>query len=155
MIDAISFYQISEALYNVTLPRIITKIFEEERKVNLLCSDKEEMKRLDSLLWTFAQLSFLPHATEEDEYQDTQDLLLITKLPSANLSNKTLILTSGELLLKQDINNIHTHKKLFIVTDKIIDRLGLIETLAFSGQQVQIKHFSQNPDGSWKDHQKD
>ena len=155
MIDAISFYQIPGELYNATFPRIITKIFEEERKVNLLCSDKEEMKRLDSLLWTFVQLSFLPHATEDDEYRDTQDLLLITNLPNANLSNKALISTSGELLFKQDINNVRIHEKLFVVTDQTIDRLEFIETLALSGQQVQIKHFSQNLDGSWKDHQKD
>jgi DNA polymerase-3 subunit chi len=146
MIATISFYQIQGDIYTATFPRIITKILKEEERVDLLCADKEEMRKLDTLLWTFAQLSFLPHATEDDEYQEIQDLLLITKLPSSHLDKRTLVLTSCESLPEHSLDG---YAKLFIITDKPINKEVLLDSLSVKNQKVEIKHFAQKQDGSW------
>ena len=65
---SLTIYQIQKSLYNVTIPKIITKILESKRKIFLLCKNVEEMNYFDDLMWTFSQLSFLPHSTENDNY---------------------------------------------------------------------------------------
>ena len=65
---SITFYQVQSTLYKVTIPKVIIKILEVAKKVNFLCKDEDEMEYLDSLMWSFSQLSFIPHSTENDKF---------------------------------------------------------------------------------------
>ena len=56
---SITFYQVQSTLYKVTIPKVIIKILEVAKKVNFLCKDEDEMEYLDSLMWSFSQLSFI------------------------------------------------------------------------------------------------
>ncbi len=143
----LNIYTVQKSLYNTTLPKIILKILKSGERGHLLCKDKDEMKWLDALLWTFSQLSFLPHATEEDNNQEAQNLLLITRCPADNSGNKFLVLTSEDLLLKEYISQ---YSKLFIITTQEIDMQKLIDNIGIKTDEVQTKHFLQNSDGSWK-----
>ena len=140
-------YTIQKSLYGTTFPKIILKILEDGVRGYILCKNKEEMKQLDALLWTFSQLSFLPHATEEDNYQKTQKLLIVTKHFTDDSDDKFLILTSEDLFLKEYILK---HTKLFIITTQQIDMQKFIDSIGTKADKVQIKYFLQNYDTSWK-----
>ena len=142
----LNIYILQQSLYNSTFPKIILKILENSKKGYILCKNKEEMKQLDNLLWTFSQLSFLPHATEEDDYQEAQSLLLITKCPASNLNDKFLILTSEDLFLEKYILE---YTKLFIITTQQVDIQKFIDSIGTKTDEVQIKYFLQNYDASW------
>lgn len=146
MAKSVSIYVVQKSLYNATFPRIILKILKENKRGYILCKNKDEMKELDDLLWTFSQLSFLPHATEEDEYQKEQNLLITTKHIDDDLYDKFLILTSEDLFLKEYISK---HTRLFIITTQPTDIQKFINNTVIKSDEVQIKCFIQNYDTSW------
>ena len=125
-----------------TFPKIILKILENGKKGYILCKDKDEMRHLDNLLWTFSQLSFLPHATEDDEYQKEQNLLLMTKYPVDISGNKFLVLTSENLFLQEYIFKC---TRLFIITTQAIDIQNLIDIIDIKTDEIQIKYFHKLP----------
>ena len=143
---SINIYTVQKALYNTTFPKIILKILENGKKGYILCKDKDEMRHLDNLLWTFSQLSFLPHATEDDEYQKEQNLLLMTKYPVDISGNKFLVLTSENLFLQEYIFKC---TRLFIITTQAIDIQNLIDIIDIKTDEIQIKYFSQTSNNSW------
>lgn len=41
--------------------RIIERLYDQGRRVLILCPDRDEARHLDRLLWTFKQEGFIPH----------------------------------------------------------------------------------------------
>lgn len=42
----------------------------KDNKVLIFSKDEADISRLDNLLWTYAQLAFLPHSTYRDEFKE-------------------------------------------------------------------------------------
>lgn len=57
-----------------TLCRLAEKIQRMGHEILVLTSDREQSEMLDTLMWTFSQSSFLPHAVADstDEHQSSQ-----------------------------------------------------------------------------------
>jgi DNA polymerase-3 subunit chi len=55
--------------------KIAEGVIAKGKKILLVCNE-DEIQPLDQLLWQYAQLSFLPHATKFDPYQDKQELYI-------------------------------------------------------------------------------
>ncbi len=72
------------------------------------------MNVLDNLLWTFSQLSFIPHSTEEDDFNtDLQDILIVTKLNKSIVNNRSIVILCTELIINKDVNAIN---EVFLIT---------------------------------------
>ncbi len=149
MKKALIIYNIQHALYNITLPKIIIKIIGLEKKIVLLCKDKDEMNVLDNLLWTFSQLSFIPHSTEEDDFNtDLQDILIVTKLNKSIVNNRSIVILCPELIINKDVNAIN---EVFLITAENIDLKTLKNHILTSNiEERSIKLFTQNINNSWK-----
>ncbi len=149
MKKALIIYSIQHALYNITLPKIIIKIIGLEKKIVLLCKDKDEMNVLDNLLWTFSQLSFIPHSTEEDDFNtDLQDILIVTKLNKSIVNNRSIVILCPELIINKDFNAIN---EVFLITAENIDLKTLKNHILTSNiEERSIKLFTQNINNSWK-----
>lgn len=63
---------------NQILPKLIESIISKRTKIYILCNDSEQVKEIDYLLWSYSQLSFIPHATTSDIYQNDQMVLIGT-----------------------------------------------------------------------------
>jgi DNA polymerase-3 subunit chi len=144
MKKALIIYSIQHTLYNITLPKIIIKIIGLEKKIVLLCKNKDEMNALDNLLWTFSQLSFIPHSTEEDDFNtDLQDIIIVTKLNKSVVNNRSIVVLCPELIMNKDVNAIN---EIFLITTENIN----LKTLNSNIEEKSIKLFIQNIDNSWK-----
>ena len=55
-------------------------------RIFMLCSSASQMRQYDEALWTYAQLSFLPHATEKDPMLDKQYIVLGTSFSAMDKS---------------------------------------------------------------------
>ena len=144
MKKALIIYSIQQTLYNVTLPKIIIKIIGLEKKIVLLCKNKDEMNALDNLLWTFSQLSFIPHSTEEDDFNtDLQDIIIVTKLNKSVINNRSIVILCPELIMNKDVNAIN---EIFLITAENIN----LKTLNSNIEERSTKLFIQNIDNSWK-----
>lgn len=72
----INIYKTSQNNFPKTFTKLIESIVNQNKKIYLLCDNHEEEKKLDNLLWSFSQLSFIPHATTTDPYPSDQLILL-------------------------------------------------------------------------------
>ena len=61
-----------------TVCRLADKVQRMGHKIHVLTQDSTQSKKLDDLMWTFSQSSFLPHAVldDSDQYQDQQPVLI-------------------------------------------------------------------------------
>lgn len=72
----INIYKTSQNNFPKTFTKLIESIVSQNKKIYLLCENHEEEKKFDNLLWSFSQLSFIPHATTTDPYPSDQLILL-------------------------------------------------------------------------------
>ena len=57
------FYCINDDWTNF-VPKLCEQLYSDNERVLLLCDDDEEVSFLDSKLWTFSKLSFIPHGSK-------------------------------------------------------------------------------------------
>jgi DNA polymerase III subunit chi len=104
-----NFYKLTTAPIAKVLPKLLEQIIAQpQNNVLLVCRNGQEMQELDTLLWTFAQLSFLPHATEDDAEPQMQRILLTTSGEN-NLNNANVICS-----LNYDLPIGHFEKAIFM-----------------------------------------
>ena len=144
----LTLYQIHQSLYKVTFPKIVLKILDAGGKVNLLCENKDEMEYIDNLMWTFSQLSFIPHSTENDKFnEELQDLIIAINSEYLVLHNKFLIISSIDLLTKFNVDLVND---VFIITIDSINTEYLFTKLGGKLSNNKMKFFVQNIDNTWR-----
>ena len=144
----LTLYQIHKSLYKITFPKIVIKILDVGGKVNLLCENKDEMEYLDNLMWTFSQLSFIHHSTENDKFnEELQDLIIAINSDHLALHNKFLIISSIDLLTKFDVDLVND---VFIITMDNINTEHLFTKLGDKLSNNKMKFFVQNIDNTWR-----
>ena len=62
----VSFYELVNTSVEKTLPKLVQKIYDAKLNCHILCDTQERLDALNSTLWTFSSLAFLPHGTEAD-----------------------------------------------------------------------------------------
>jgi DNA polymerase-3 subunit chi len=85
---SISFYQLMLSPIEKVLPRLLEKIYASGQKVVIMCGSDEHMKKLNTALWTYTPLSFLPHGCALDHgiQKELQPIWLTTTLENPNNS---------------------------------------------------------------------
>lgn len=85
----INIYELTKTAWTKAFPKLVETISSKGNKVVVLCKNPESMQEMDNLLWTFEQLSFLPHVTENDPMIDQTPVLLVSNDDSKakNFSN--------------------------------------------------------------------
>lgn len=86
------------------LPKLTESIIAQGKKIYLYCDSPEQEKELDYLLWSYNQLSFIPHGTTSDMYPCDQVVLLGQDLHYQ--SNAEILICVGKL---NDLNLTTNH----------------------------------------------
>ena len=73
---------------NHAICKIIKKYFEQEKRVIVSSKDQNVINNINNLLWTFEQLSFIPHCIEKDYDSLTPVLLMDTNFKNDSISKK-------------------------------------------------------------------
>lgn len=88
------FYQLFDTTDTARLKlacRLASKAFEAKQSLYIHCSDNDEAKIMDDLLWTFHDVGFIPHAQVDGTHADQASILMgsgaLPKQPSAILLN--------------------------------------------------------------------
>lgn len=74
------FYQLTRKTQDAGLTNLLEKVMATGKKAILLCSNTEEVKRIDDLLWTYKEDVFFPHGTKGKD----QPCLLTTQISIEN-----------------------------------------------------------------------
>ena len=80
----INFYQIDDLLHKMIAP-LLLKIYDQKKKALILSENEEMTQKLDLGLWNFSKTKFLPHITDQDDFDlKTQPILLTEKEENFN-----------------------------------------------------------------------
>ena len=81
---------------------IVGKAFSQGNSVYILAADRDEAAKLDDLLWTFQDISFLPHACVDEATPSTP---IIIGWPGAQPPQADVLINLAELV-PDNINDI-------------------------------------------------
>jgi DNA polymerase-3 subunit chi len=91
----VDFYQLGESPPEAVIAAIAVKIVVAEERLLIVGSDEVQLARLDRLLWTEGEGSFLPHGLAGGPDDARQPVLLSTSEDAPNLA-RNLLIADGE-----------------------------------------------------------
>ena len=77
--------------------KIVKKYYEEDNKILISSQNSVMIKSINNLLWTFEQLSFIPHATNE-QYDPLASVLLF----DTNYKNDSILKNDYNIFINLD-----------------------------------------------------
>jgi DNA polymerase-3 subunit chi len=88
------FYHLERRAMEDVLPGLIEKTLERGWRAVIRCESAERADAIDSLLWTYDESSFLPHAQRGDGNGEKQSVLITVEEANPNAAN-VLFLVGG------------------------------------------------------------
>jgi DNA polymerase-3 subunit chi len=90
----VGFYHLTRTPLERALPKLLEKVVAGGMRAVVIAGSPERVAALDAALWTYEQLSFLPHGTARDGMAEDQPIWLTTEDENPNGAN-VLVLTDG------------------------------------------------------------
>jgi DNA polymerase-3 subunit chi len=141
----ISFYELTVTPLPKALPRLLEKMYDQQKRVHIIADSDDTCKILNTSLWTYTTLGFLPHASifDNDLSPEEQPIFLDTGAVIKNgativvsLTPQTHGLDVERLILMYDFHQENADQfKLLYKTVKIKNPDALL--------------WCQNKDGTW------
>jgi|GEM_PF-1824869 len=112
-------YSFAETTFSKDLARLIDTLYSNKYTMQILCADKATVGFIDTLLWTYSQLSFLPHGTENDPYPEMQPVFITTNINNNPRGSKVLILIGVDVRVPSEKALIY--EKIMVICKDSID----------------------------------
>ncbi len=90
----IGFYHLTRTPLERALPKLLERALERGMRALVMAGSEERVAALDTALWTYEQLSFLPHGTARDGEAAAQPVYLTTEDENPNGAT-LLVLADG------------------------------------------------------------
>jgi len=125
---------------NYAICKIIKKYFEQEKRVIVSSKDQNVINNINNLLWTFEQLSFIPHCIEKDYDSLTPVLLMDTNFKNDSISKKDYNIFIN--LDDEEKTDYHDHDVIVeVVSDnERIKKLAREKYLYYKKNKLNVKH---------------
>jgi DNA polymerase-3 subunit chi len=124
------FYHLERRALEDVLPGLIEKTLERGWRALIRCDSAERAETLDTLLWTYDDASFLPHAQQGDGDAAHQPVLITMEEGNANSANVMFLVAGAPPP----------------AWDSVSDLTRIV--LMFDGRDTQMLSAAR---GSWKD----
>jgi DNA polymerase-3 subunit chi len=93
-VTEIGFYHLTRTPLERALPKLLEKVVAGGMRAVVIAGSAERVEALDAALWTYEQLSFLPHGSARDGAAEEQPIWLTDKDENPNAAS-VLVLTDG------------------------------------------------------------
>ncbi len=90
----VDFYHLQKAPLEHVLPKLCEKAYATGKRIKILLGNEERVEFINSLLWTYAEDSFLPHGSKKDGFVENQPIFISASEENENQA-QLLILTDG------------------------------------------------------------
>ena len=90
----VDFYHLQKAPLEHVLPKLCEKAYATGKRIKILLGNEERVEFINSLLWTYAEDSFLPHGSKKDGFVENQPIF-ISASEENEIQAQLLILTDG------------------------------------------------------------
>ena len=133
--------------YTKALCKLIETIWLRSNKVIIYCQDALKLQKMDEVLWSYEQLSFLPHVLDNDNIAPSTPVVLTSN--ERNINNANII-----VCLEPNMPNFAgSFEKLIYMYGNAAENesekaSAFIEQLTQSG--IEVTQYQQEASGSWK-----
>ena len=90
----VGFYHLTRTPLERALPKLLERVLANGMRAVVMAGSVERVAALDTALWTYEQLSFLPHGSARDGEAELQPIWLTTEDENPN-GSRVLVLTDG------------------------------------------------------------
>ena len=144
--NQIIIYDIINENYMKVLPKLIDTIWNKGNKILIYTNLESEITDIDNILWSYNQLSFLPHLTCNDNLNNVTPVIISNN--EINYNNANVI-----ICLKNELSDFVKSFEKIIFVNKIQETYkkqidDFIEHLLSVSSDVI--RYSQNTSGAWQ-----
>lgn len=93
----VDFYHLQKSSLDQVLPKLCEKAYATGKRIKVLLGVTERVDFINTLLWTYADESFLPHGSKKDGFIEDQPIFISDKEENENHAD-LLILADGAIL---------------------------------------------------------
>lgn len=140
----VTFYECVTHPVERVLPKLLEKIYATHQKCLVLCKTQEQLEQIDNILWTYAQLAFLPHGSKQnmEDLKNLQPIWLSLEIDSP-LHEGVLVNVSETIITPSQV----TQRILDIFSDasKAKERFDV-----YNRSGVLLQWFKQDSKGTWQ-----
>ncbi|MDP3371371.1 MAG: DNA polymerase III subunit chi [Candidatus Paracaedibacteraceae bacterium] len=147
----VSFYHLTLTPIEKVVPRLVDKIYASNMRAFIWVKNDETLSTLNTSLWTYSTLAFLPHGCklDHDDAKDEQPIWLSTTLENVNKST-VCVVTNEKVIPKADSLKFDRILDIFDATSKTIDAEAVLLTERirfYEKQNATITHWQQTKEG--------
>lgn len=141
------FYHLTESKLEDALPPLIDRSFERGKRVAIQMNNPELMEKLDNLLWTFREESFLPHGMDTAEMPEEQPVLLTTDPANMNRADFRFLIDGASVA---DVSDYERVIFMFDGLDNTQVSSAREEWRRLKGEGHALTYWQQNSAGKWE-----
>lgn len=141
------FYHLEHRTLEEVLPNLLERSLERGWRAAVQATSAERVEALDTLLWAYAEESFLPHGTQRDGTPEAQPIYLTTEPDNPNAAKVRFLVDGAEL------GGADTYDRIVFLFDGRDG--GAVARARAAWQDAKDKGFAvsywqQDPDGRWQ-----
>jgi len=144
----LTFYQLSDSPLERLLPVLVEKARERDWRVAIQGPIAARLAFLDNQLWTYKDVSFLPHAVAGGAYDAIQPVLLGPVGPAANAAQMLIMVDGAD----QPAANLEAYERVCVVfdgNDAQMLNAARSQWRTFTGAGMKANYWARE-DGRWK-----
>ncbi len=142
----IGFYHLQKTSLEQALPKLLEKVLDSGQRAVVMAGSAERVAFFDSMLWTFAPDSWLPHGTARDGDAERQPIFLTDKDENPNQAT-VLLLTDG--VVSEQIDRFERCLLLFDGNDETAVAASRDLWKKWKERGFLLTYFQQTERGGW------
>jgi DNA polymerase-3 subunit chi len=141
------FYHLEHQPLERVLPNLVERTLARGWRAVVQAGSEERVEALDTLLWTYAEESFLPHGTKRDGNDAAQPVYLTTEDANPNGAAVRFLVDGAEA---SEITGYVRIVYLFDGHDASAVARAREQWKAAKAQGCEVTYWQQSPEGRWE-----
>jgi DNA polymerase-3 subunit chi len=141
------FYHLERQPLERVLPSLVERTLARGWRAVVQAGSEERVEALDTLLWTYAEESFLPHGTRRDGDPAEQPVYLTTEDANPNAATVRFLVDGAEI---GEHAGYHRIVYLFDGNDESAVARARAQWAAAKSAGCDVTYWQQSPEGPWE-----
>lgn len=143
----VSVYKLTVTPLEKTLPKLMEKVLQGGKRAVIVSPSSERVEVLNTLLWTYTTLTFLPHGSAADGFADQQPIWLTSQVENPNHSDVIVLCDGAQASSLQGFSRC---LDLFDGNDVESTQEANKRIEQYKSQGYEVSYWQQDPKGTWQ-----
>jgi DNA polymerase III subunit chi len=143
----VSFYHLERQSLDQVLPKLLERVIDAGLRAVVLAGSEERVERLNALLWTYDESSFLPHGARSDGNFADQPIYLTTEEENPN---EATVLAVIDGVRPSHIERFDRCLEVFNGKDEGEVAAARERWQKYKAEGHMVTYWQQSPQGKWE-----